>query len=725
MLPVAFFVSGLAAVIYQLIWQRVLFGIYGTHIESVTVVVTAFMLGLGAGSLAGGWLADRRGVNAPRAFALIELAIALFGLVSIPFFHWAGRLTTDTGWGVLWAIVFLLLLVPTALMGATLPLLTAFAARRLRNTGAAVAGLYAVNTLGSATGAIVAVLFIAGRLGQQGSVLLAATLNLAAAGIVISLFGTREAKEDAAGRGTPGAGESSTTREPRASRPMPRALLLLVAAASGLIALSFEIVWYRAYATALMARPHAFGVLLGGYLTGIALGAWLGGRMCRRLAPSREALADRLGWVIAAGGIIAFLVLPAFALLVAVSRSWGLATALVAGGAAALGVVFPLVVHGAAPIGRRVGWRTAHVYGANIIGSALGSLVTGFWLMDRAGIAQISTGLSAAMIVLAALVWWSSGTGGSFRLLTTALLLVAVLAGSRTTLLATLQERLVFRVGYSPEKRFAELVENRSGVIGVMHDGAVYGSGVYDGHYNTDLRQARVDLIHRAFALGLFHDAPRRVLMIGLSSGSWVSVVANHPDVERVTVVEINPGYVGLLSHHPVVSNLRTDPRVRMAIDDGRRWLVQHPHERFDVIVANTTYHWRANASSLLSTEFLELVRRHLNPGGVYYFNTTGEPRAQRTAALAFPYGWRVYGMMAVGESPIRPDLNRFSEQLGAYRIYGQPSLDLNAADDRTLRDLIVRDMAADLETREGILERTKDLPVVTDDNMGTEWTRR
>ena len=170
--------SGVAAVIYQLVWQRVLLGIYGTNIESVTVVVTAFMLGLGFGSLAGGWVADRPHTNAPRLFALIELGIGLFGLVSIRLFHWAGTLTGDAGTASVWIIACVLLLVPTMLMGATLPILAAHATRTSGNVGGSVGGLYSVNALGGAVGAVLSAALILGAFGQQGSVLLAAGINV-------------------------------------------------------------------------------------------------------------------------------------------------------------------------------------------------------------------------------------------------------------------------------------------------------------------------------------------------------------------------------------------------------------------------------------------------------------------------------------------------------------------------------------------------------------------
>ena len=180
-----FFLSGLAAILYQLVWQRSLFTLYGTSSESVTVIVTAFMLGLGLGGLAGGWLSERPRVPLAAVLGLVELAIGLFGLVSLPFFRWVASWTSKaTGLGVglsaLGAVV-----IPTLLMGATLPLLVAHRVKESGNVGRSVGELYFVNTLGSAAGALVAALFLMGALGQSRSVMVAAGVNLAVAGLVL------------------------------------------------------------------------------------------------------------------------------------------------------------------------------------------------------------------------------------------------------------------------------------------------------------------------------------------------------------------------------------------------------------------------------------------------------------------------------------------------------------------------------------------------------------
>lgn len=185
LLYAVFFLSGLAAILYQLIWQRSLFTLYGTSSESVTIVVTAFMLGLGLGGLIGGWISERPNVSLPLVFGLVELAIGLFGVVSLPFFRWVASWTSGaTGLGVGVAAMGTVV-VPTLLMGATLPLLVAHRVRESGNVGQSVGQLYFVNTLGSAAGALLAALLLFGALGQFRSVLAAAALNLAVAGLVL------------------------------------------------------------------------------------------------------------------------------------------------------------------------------------------------------------------------------------------------------------------------------------------------------------------------------------------------------------------------------------------------------------------------------------------------------------------------------------------------------------------------------------------------------------
>jgi predicted membrane-bound spermidine synthase len=181
-MPLPFFASGFAALVYQVVWQRALYAIFGINIESVTVVVTAFLTGLGIGSIVGGALSRSPRRSALLLFSALELSIAAFGFLSLALFRWVGALTLALGDGARSAIMFAVVLLPTLLMGATLPLLVAHAVRRTPNVGGAVGMLYFVNTAGSAVAAIASVLVLMPRLGEHGSVAVAALANLAVGG---------------------------------------------------------------------------------------------------------------------------------------------------------------------------------------------------------------------------------------------------------------------------------------------------------------------------------------------------------------------------------------------------------------------------------------------------------------------------------------------------------------------------------------------------------------
>jgi len=294
-----------------------------------------------------------------------------------------------------------------------------------------------------------------------------------------------------------------------------------------------------------------------------------------------------------------------------------------------------------------------------------------------------------------------------------------------------LYEKMLSATEYDHREHFTHLVENRSGVFAVTEDGTVFGGGVYDGHFNVDLVND-VNSIFRAYALSSFHSAPQRVLMIGLSSGSWAQVIANNPQLQEMTIVEINPGYLQVIPQYPQVASLLTNPKVKIVIDDGRRWLLANPQSSFDVIVMNTSFNWREHITNLLSVEFLQLARRHLKPGGVLYYNTTGSPEVFLTGATVFLYAVRVANFLAVSDDPIVLDTDRLERVLRQYRIDGRPVLNLeNPRDAARLRELLA--MTARFNSDDGfrnpsveyadsIRAHCRGRRIITDDNMGTEW---
>jgi spermidine synthase len=265
----------------------------------------------------------------------------------------------------------------------------------------------------------------------------------------------------------------------------------------------------------------------------------------------------------------------------------------------------------------------------------------------------------------------------------------------------------------------------------VDSDGTVFGHGMYDGRFNTDLKRDTNGIV-RPYALSLFHPAPRHVLMIGLSSGSWAQVVASNPAVETLTIVEINPGYLKLIADAPEVASVLSNPKVKIVTDDGRRWLKRNQEQTFDAIVSNTTWHYRANATNLLSQEFLGLVGQHLKTGGVFFYNTTDSARVQRTGCAVFAEGARFTNHMVVSPAPIAWDFGRWRRTLEAYRIDGRAVFDAARAEDREVLDSLMLmeaglkpgalDEVLPIEPCPDILKRTASKRLVTDDNMGSEW---
>lgn len=183
-----FVLSGIAALLYQIIWQRSLMMIYGSNIESVSMVVSAFLLGLGLGSLAGGAVSKQRDMPLVLLFAVAELCIGLYGVFSLQLIHWVGSYTLRAGTLGTGLLAFGLVFVPTLFMGATLPMLVTYRVSVTRHVGHSVSWLYFVNTLGGALGAFLAAFVLLGRFGLSGGIRIAALLNLVSAITVLAAW---------------------------------------------------------------------------------------------------------------------------------------------------------------------------------------------------------------------------------------------------------------------------------------------------------------------------------------------------------------------------------------------------------------------------------------------------------------------------------------------------------------------------------------------------------
>jgi hypothetical protein len=173
------------------------------------------------------------------------------------------------------------------------------------------------------------------------------------------------------------------------------------------------------------------------------------------------------------------------------------------------------------------------------------------------------------------------------------------------------------------------------------------------------------------------HPNPEKVLIVGLSGGSWAQITAANPNVKQVTCVEINHSYREVIASHPVVASLLKNPKVEIIIDDGRRWLERNPDRKFDAILMNTTHHFREFAGNLLSREFMQIVAGHMNPGAVFQFNATGSARVHQTALESFEHVMLLLNNIVIWKDKPQWDTVRWRNVLEHYEIDGKPVFDL------------------------------------------------
>lgn len=435
---------------------------------------------------------------------------------------------------------------------------------------------------------------------------------------------------------------------------------------TGFLSLSMEILWLRLFAFANHSMPQAFAFVLAVYLVGIALGAHLGKVFCKRGADL---------WLVSGVALLVSCVCDLtgpwwYAHYVVSSHQLLIGGSIIAFSALTKAIVFPIAHHlGASKLGVNVGRSLSRIYVLNILGATLGPIFVGFVLLSLATTQQsfVLMALLALMLAINCLNHvWDKWIGRLAALALACQFVLMMFANSHI---------LISKV--ATPGHIINIVENQHGIIIVYSDGSndniVVGGNVYDGRTNLDpVRNS--NSLNRVLIMSALVDHPKRVLMIGLSVGSWLKMVTTFPGVESIDVVEINPGYIKLIENYPEQLTGLLDPRVNLYIDDGRRWLKTHPNNHYDMIVMNTTYHWRAYTSTLLSQEFLQILKSHLNQGGVLEYNMTGSLDAIKTAQAVFKYAYLYSNFVVAADFDWRPKLQTVSaiRQLAALRMDGR-----------------------------------------------------
>jgi spermidine synthase len=482
----------------------------------------------------------------------------------------------------------------------------------------------------------------------------------------------------------------------------------------GFLSLSEEILWVRVAGFAYRTLPPAFSFVLMFYLLGVALGACIGKYLCGRIQNLYAAAAVLLS-ACALFDVLTPLVIADY--LSPSERALAVPAIAIALLAASKSSLFPIVHHlGSVATGPRIGRSVSRIYFGNIVGSTLGPLVTGFVALDFLTVDQCF-GIAAMICLLASIAAVLRAAKPKLILVT---LSVAALSSAISSSTIRPGPGSLVTLAASGSNPVTHFVANRHGIIHIVRttgSDMVYGGNVYDGMTSIDV-DANPNHLERLYMAALLMPSPKRVMFVGLSTGAWVRAIQGFPDVERIDVVEINPGYVDLIRSYGQLAPLLQDARIHIHIDDGRRWLKRNPQTRFDLIVQNTTFYWRANAGNLLSREYFSEAKSHLDPGGILICNTTGSFDVLASAQAAFVYAYRYSNFVYASDKPLATTLTRL------WNVRRPDSGAFTGDSDHDSPDGVAAFLArARLEPAgEFIARRHADAQIITDDNLLSEY---
>jgi spermidine synthase len=754
--------SGAAALIYEVLWLRQLGLVMGHTAYALSTVLTSFLGGLALGAYAGGrWV--KRGLASARLYAAIELAIALVAVAMPlliaaldPVFGVAYRALTDRFLAynvVQFALSGAVLLVPTFLMGTTLPIVAGVVVRREDEVGASTGLLYALNSLGGVLGASLAGFVLLPGFGMAATGRIAAALN-----VVAALVAFAAARRSAAGAAPAPANDALPVEPARASEapaaiaepalrpagwPVPGpGFLAVLYATSGFAALALQVGWARLVGFSMGSTTYSFTITVSTYIVGLALGSLILPRI-RPLArdPVRALFllhAVIALWTIATLPYLGDLpgrVLDLFgAKDLSVHRVLAGQTLLVLATIAvptiAMGGMFPLVTQLLQRAVASTGYATGLSYAANTLGNIAGSWIAGFVLIPAIGMrgtVMFSAFLSAAvgMLYLAPAL----RSHPSWTLLRAGALAAAV--ALLAWWLPSWQQHMLVTAPYLLAKQVAqvgsdklrerlkvdgEILEQREGPTGIV---TVQKSANMLFLYQDGLDESGSHG-HAIRLLGhlpmLFHGNAKDVLIVGLGGGQTLRAVLSYP-IDRVDSVEISED-VRQVAEKYFAADLLADPRSHVIIGDARNHLRYAP-ELYDVIISQPSYPWMAGASDLFTREYFEDLRDRLKPGGVAcsWFFTFDDPSREsiiRAFSEVFP---NAYLLMVMGQP-------RALIGMRDPRPIDDAAMALALASPAAVRDLQAFGLRTPADVKRlivgrdaGLKQRKPDAPVNSDDN--------
>jgi spermidine synthase len=684
-LAILFFVSGACALVYQVLWLRLLGLVFGVTIHAATTVLASFMGGLAIGSLVAGRLAPR--VRHPlRWFGIAEMLIGVAALATQP----ALRAVTDVYIAVypslagapvaVTALRFigasLVLVVPTALMGASLPLVLQSALANDPRIGHRFAVLYASNTAGAIAGTLLVGFVLIERVGIATSFQLAAAGNLlvGATALVLSAMG-RFNLASLPGSVTQPSGRLLTSTAAGQARLSPGdARILFVFAISGFAALAFEVVWFRLLVLFVPATTYAFSTMLAAVLFGIAAGSALVAPLMRRMRHDRQTLAH----VELAIGVVAMLSLVMLAQAyrgAALRGTVAVALLTIAPATILMGLAFPIGVRLLTRDGEngpgQASARVAVLYAVNVGAAIAGATITGFLLVPRIGTVPTLV-VVAALHVLAGLLLLDLRARRG--------LISAALAVATFALVAwRLPDPVTTVIGrrYPPGERVWWREEGAQSTVSVHVRPAssrmvMYLDGLHQANDSHDMVRTHREIGLLPMAL---HPNPRRALVIGLGAGATAGAVSRHGSSD-ITVVELSPSVVRAAAHFRHINDdVTARPGVRILVNDARNHLLV-TKDRYNVITADIIQPVHAGAGNLYSREYFTLVRNALEDDGlalqwVGHREATQYRLIVRTFMDVFPHAtaWMNGSLLVGSQHPLRIDMAAFTRKLENPRL--------------------------------------------------------
>lgn len=672
-----FFLSGSAALLYEVVWMRMLTQIFGSSAYAIATVLAAFMAGLALGSYVFGRLANRA-KNLLRLYGILELGIGIYGLlvpllfratrgIYIPLF-WLYDSSPVTFNFLLFLLSFALLVFPTFLMGATLPVLSRFFVRSFTHLGQRVGDLYATNTFGAVLGCSLTGYYLIPALGMNRTVYTAAITNLAVALVIFLLDEIDE-------KGAEAPMAPITHEEEKAgghARSKIEWLLLFAISLSGAAAMIYENAWTHALTLVIGGSIYSFTTMLFTFLTGLAIGGYL----YARLFGKRQVQVAVFGLVELAVGVAALATIPlfeklpllflrfhqgfedSFTLFLAIQVLLSFAVMFLP--TLLLGMTFPLVVCLFTQSLYRVGSSVGTTYAWNTLGAIVGAFIGGFFFLPFFGIqSSIVIGALLNLFVGWLLLVADRQPGRSSRLLAGGAVAVALaflalrfpfwdrsILTSGVTVYAESFKSLPTDSLRLEEMRKDKILYYREGLtatISVHQLSKDYlylkTNGKIDGSHGDAFT-----MLMTGYLPMLLHPQAEEVAVIGLGTGMTIKAVGSFP-VKKVEVLEIEPAMAEAAAFfHDLNGGILEDPRVRMIPTDGRNYIMATPR-LYDLIISEPSNPWIAGVASLFTKEFYAVAKQKLKPDGIlaqWIHNYSMSPddfrMVLRTFAESFPY---------------------------------------------------------------------------------------